>query len=251
MTQEPMAHDNSSAVPAPSNRGFLTTLADIFAAPYTAFQTIREKGMATAMILLTLMLTAGFWIWYFNVVDFDWFVDQTLAMMADNAAPAQLETVRSFMKPTFMTLSTVISVVVLVLAVYLLQAVYFNIISNLGNHKIPFGRWFAFVAWIYAPILLLIPIMVMMVLLSDNGQIMQDQLNPLSFNNLFFHYEAGDKLKGVMDALNPFALWSWVLGIVGYRYWTQSSWVKAGIIASIPQLVVYLFYYLIAPGTAG
>lgn len=251
MTQEHTAHDQSAGVPGSGNRGFLSTLADIIAAPQTAFATIRARGMALPMILLTLALNAGFWIWYFNAVDFAWFVDQTLAVMADNAAPAELETVRAFMKPTFVMLSTVISVVVFMLALYLLQAVYFNIVSNIGNHKIPFGRWFAFVAWINAPSLLLIPIMAMMMLLSDNGQIMQDQLNPLSLNNLYFHFDTGAKLKGVMDGLSPFALWAWALGIAGYRHWTQSGWMKAAVIASIPQIILFLVLYLVAPGNAG
>jgi hypothetical protein len=75
-----------------------------------------------------------------------------------------------------------------------------------------------------------------LILLTDaNDQVSQSELQALSVCGLL-GLDSGSQM---LQQFNVTQLWSVVLSVIGFQQWTQSSWLKATVIASAPTVLIY------------
>jgi len=189
------------------------------------------------MVLALLMLSNCILVlWYFNIVDFPWMVEQTFAAIGD---VAQREQARKMVTKTMMLTGTMAGAVVGVPVLLAVMALYFALIGKVMNKDITFEKGFALSAWASVPSLILLPLGALQILLSTNGQLSLSQLNPLSLNQLFFQYDLTHPLASLLDAVNVTNLWSVFLLVIGFETWVKVKRATAIKVVVLPVAAVY------------
>jgi len=176
--------------------------------------------------------------WYFlGFVDYAWLQERMLDAVADPAEREQAA--KMAMSQQAMGLVSVIGAVVAMLAGFALYGLYFLVVAKIRNQDFGFRHGFALSAWASVPSLLLLPLGAMQILLSTDGRLPYEALNPTSLNQLLFHFEETHPLAGLLESLSIPAIWSIALLVIGYRAWTGSSRGTALRIVLPPHVVVY------------
>lgn len=218
--------------------GLVNTAINILTSPSEAFAEIQQRPSKLFPLTLIVVSTAAVMYWYFTIVDFDWYIDDTLAVA--NLNGAELEAAREQMaamsQSTFKLISTSASVIGL-LFVYILQAGYLSLTSALSGSGQKFGNWFSLVLWTGLPYMLSIAGMIATLLLSPNGQLSSYQLDPLTLANLGMQ-SSNESLTTLFNMLNLTMLWSLSLTVMGYRQWLDCSLVKAMAVVLAPYLLI-------------
>ena len=230
-----MTTDIKQESPAVSASPF-GTLMQMFSEPSKAFATIKTKGMAWFPLILIILGMVGLYFYYFKAVDFAWMLDRTLAANPNKEAR---EMAAKVMTRDMMLYSTVGGTVIMMPLMFSIMALYYLIVAKIKKLNIGFGQWFTFVAWSSVPMLVLIPLGIMQIMLSHQGQLGLEQLNPTSLNQLIFHIEPGQKWQALLDAINLPMIWTMILSVIGYQVWTKSTRASAIIVVLIPSAVIF------------
>ncbi len=236
---------SESEVKAPT--GNLSILTNIFTAPANAMTQVQERYSVAFPLLLTLVLSSVIWIAYYQMIDYQWFVDYSVEASAGDLSKAEQDQVRKgmeMMSPSIMAGSTAVFVAIFMALVYVVQAVYFLIVSNVNGDGYQFKQWLSFVSWASMPILLAILAMFVMLLTSANGQIAPDDLNPLSLNALFFGLDGSKGLGKLLASIHLAQIWSIAVMVIGYQIWTKKSAVASALIVASPYVLIYLGWFL-------
>ena len=147
----------SDSVSANSGRESpLTTSINILTSPSEAFQTLEKNPTKLFPLALVMISTTLALFWYFSVVDFDWYVDDTLSQMT-NMSDEQLEGAREqmlSMSPTMFRMFGLLGSTVGLLVLYVLQSGYLSMASALNGDKYRFSHWFSLICWTSLPSLL-------------------------------------------------------------------------------------------------
>jgi len=241
-----MTEIDSDTLPA-NTTSPVTIAINILSAPSEAFRALDLRPTKLVPLALILVSSAVVLFWYFSIIDFDWYVDDTLAANP-NMSAEQLEAARESMLSMSQSTFRIIGIAgstVSVLLLYLLQAGYLSMASALIGDKYRFSHWFSLICWTNLPYLLVIIGMVVTILLSPNGQISAYDLNPLTLANLGL--QAGDSpLQSLFRLVSLNMLWSLGLVVMGYKQWVQSSWVKAAAVVLAPYLLILGIWAFIA-----
>lgn len=231
----------SDSVSANSGRESpLTTSINILTSPSEAFQTLEKNPTKLFPLALVMISTTLALFWYFSVVDFDWYVDDTLSQMT-NMSDEQLEGAREqmlSMSPTMFRMFGLLGSTVGLLVLYVLQSGYLSMASALNGDKYRFSHWFSLICWTSLPSLLGVVGMVVTILLSPNGQISAYDLNPLTLANLGMTSDNGS-VQTIMNSLNLLMFWSIGLTVMAYKQWVQASWFKTLSIVLGPYLLIF------------
>ena len=242
MTDAPQLNDTGSpeALPAAPVAGPLTTAINIFAAPTEAFDALHIRPSIAFPLLLSIIGTMAIYFWYFQVVDYDWYVDDIISRMG-NASAAQQEQIRDAMNlqsQTVMTVTSTIGGAISLLVIYALQAGYLALVSALEGTGVRFRQWFSLVSWTSLPYLLVLLVMAVNIILNPNGQLSIYEANSLSLASLGF--SGGDSLilSGILDGINLPMFWSVALTAMGYHRWLNCSWTKSLAVVLAPYAVI-------------
>lgn len=210
--------------------------------PTRTFQQLeaRPKGWFPMLVLMATSCTLM--LWYFSVVDFSWLVDQ---MTAGMKSADEREQAAKYMTKGVMQWSTIGSTLVIFPLLFALQGVYFMIASKALSHGISFGKGFALATWSSVPGILMLPLGAMQILMASNGQLSLSELNPISLNQLLFHYDMAHPLSGLMDSLALTSFWSMFLMVVGLEVWARLKRSTAILVVLVPHVLIYgaLFAY--------
>jgi Yip1 domain len=219
--------------------GMFDIAINILTSPAEAFEELKLRPSKLFPLLAIVLSTAFVMFWYFTIVDFDWYIDDTLSMrdLTEEQLEAAREQMNSMSRPTFRLISTIASVVGL-LFVYILQAGYFSLTSALSGSGQKFSHWFSLVLWTGLPYLLSVVGMVVTILLSSNGQLSAYDLDPLTLANLGMQ-SSNDSLMTVFRSLSLTMLWGLSLTVMGYRHWLDCSLIKALAIVLAPYLLIF------------
>jgi len=239
--------DNSDTAPKTNTASSIAIAINILTAPSEAFRALELKPTKLFPLALVLVSSVIILFWYFTIIDFDWYVDDTLAANP-NLTAEQLETARERM--TSMSQSTfrmfgMAGSVVSVLVLYLVQSVYLSMVSALSGDKYRFSHWFSLICWTNLPYLLVVIGMGVTILLSPNGQISAYDLNPLTLANLGMN-ATGSPLQSLFRVVSLNMIWSLCLVVMGYRQWVQSGWIKAIAVVLTPYLLILGIWAYIA-----
>ncbi len=229
----------------------ITTFGQVFTDPAKAFESLYERSNPLLPLLLMILGTAALMAWYYHVVDMSWLVEQMLSASPQASDPAARAAMEKFMTPTTMTVTTVVSVAIMIPLIMLLSAVYFLLSAKVIGSDIGFGKWFSFAAWAGVPTLLTIPAGVVVILMASNGQLGQNEVNPLSLNQLFFHLPMGHRWASLLDAIHLPMLWAIFVSAVGYRVWTKKSAATSWTVVLLPYVLIFGIWALVLAFTGG
>ncbi|MGB9430089.1 MAG: YIP1 family protein [Gammaproteobacteria bacterium] len=221
-------------------------LGNIFVEPKKALQDIRPHGgWAWYPLVITLILTTAMSAWYFSTVDISWLADQTLAPLASKYSSDQLDAMRGgFTRNRFLFGATVGGTIV-ILFIYLLQALYFFLVSKLGGfEEQSYGKWFSFTVWTSFP-MVLSTIATGIAYLFASHQTSYYALDVTSLNTLLFHLPMSHPLMGVAASVRLTWFWTLALMVLGFALWTRKSLGKSALIVLIPWVLIYVLWIVI------
>ncbi len=234
-----MTDSEHSQAPNTEPVGYLATAVNILTSPIEAFDELNQRPSKLFPLALIMISTMAVMFWYFSIVDFDWYIDDSLsgANLSEEQLEAMRENMQSMSQSTFKMIG-VLSGGVGVLFIYLLQSGYLSMASALNGDRFKFRHWFSLVIWAGLPSLLSVIGMAVNIILSPNGQLSVYQLNPLTLSNLGMQFDIGF-LTTVMNSLDLTMIWSVTLVVMAYKHWLNSSISKALAIVLTPYLLIF------------
>lgn len=216
-------------------------MVDIVASPAKALDEIKlHTSWLWWPLLITIVLACGLFAYYYNWVDFEWLVEETIRQVPAENRAESADAIRNFMSPKSSMVTTLIAVVVMTFLIYLLEAVYFHLANKITTgSEIGFGQWFSFATWtafvgVFATLAAFV-----LVFTAGSNQISAESLQVLSINNLLLHAQAGDPWFRWGSSLSLINFWMLVLMTIGYARWTGASMVKSAIIACLPWVLIF------------
>lgn len=216
-------------------------MVDIVAAPGKAFEEVRQHtAWLWWPLLISILLTAAMFVYYYNWVDFAWVVDETIRRLpAENRSESE-GMIRQFMQPGRTMWITVIGVVVISPVIYIVQALYLHLANKLvAGSDIGFGSWFSFTAWAYFVSVFGALAGFVAMLMADNNQLMQEALAVLSLNALLVHASYDEPWFTWANSLTLINFWTIALIAVGFARWTGSGGLKSAIVAALPFVLIF------------
>lgn len=224
----------------PSAVSMFTIALNILTSPSEAFTELQQRPSKLTPLALIVLSTACVMYWYFGIVDFDWFVDDSLSArdLTEEQREAAREQMTSMSLSSFRLISTLASAFG-ILFFYVLQAGYLSLTSALSGSGQKFSHWFSLVLWTGLPSLLSIVGMIVTILLSPNGQISATDLDPLTLANLGMQSSNGS-LMLVFQSISLTMLWGLSLVVMGYKQWLDCGLIKAVTVVLAPYLVIML-----------
>lgn len=231
----------SKTADAPDGSPF-SALITMFYEPGKTFSALEPRKAGWLPMILIMLSSLIISTWYFSVVDFDWLVDQMVATM-----PAtQVEATKAFMSKTMMLTFSILGTLVMLPGLLALTALYFLIVSKMIKKPVDFNTAFSLTAWGSLPLLLTFPLGAIQILMMTNGQMTFSELNPLSLNQLFFHYEMSHKMASVLDSLSVFTVWNIVLTVIGFEIWAKVKRSTAVMVVLAPYVTIYALWFAFA-----
>ena len=216
----------------------INTAINIIVSPSEAFAELQQRPSKLFPLALIVLSTMAVMFWYFSIVDFEWFIDDTLA--GANIDGEQLEAAReqmASMSQTTFKMYGVLGGAIGIPIIYVLQAGYLSLASALTGSGQKFSHWFSLVLWTGLPYMLSVVGMVATILLSPNGQLSTYDLDPLTLSNLGMQSSNGS-ITTIFNSINLPMLWGMVLTVLGYRQWLDCSLVKAMAVVLAPYLLI-------------
>ena len=190
--------------------------------------------------LITIVVTCAAFGYYYSWVDFDWLVEETIRNLPAESRAEAAPGVRSFMSPTSSIAITVASIIFVTFLFYAIFAAYYHLVAKMTSEaEVKYGQWFSLQAWAGFPGILTGIAIFVVIILADSNQLGQEQLTPLSLNQLFIGAEPGDDWFNWGNSTNLLQLWTTGLAGLGFARWTGSSIAKGMIVAFIPLVLIY------------
>lgn len=223
------------------NYSVFNAMVDIIAAPGKALVEIREHtAWLWWPLLLSLVVGIGATAYYIAWVDFDWLIEDTVRSLGPDAPPEAADQIRSFMSPAKSIAFGAAGIVAFTAVIYLAQSVYLHLATKLASDaEIRFGQWFAFSAWTGFVGIFNSLLVFGVVLTADSNQLPQQELMPLSMNQLFIHAAPGEPWFTWGNSLSLANLWIFALMCLGYARWTGASMMKSAIVVLLPWVALF------------
>jgi hypothetical protein len=215
--------------------GPIKTLLTMFATPEKSFEAIRNRSMVALPLTFSIVSAVFILYWYYEIVNFDWFQDNMTATVSD---PTARDMAKKIMTKNMLSTVSAAGIFFGIPLMYAGMALYFLLISKIKNISASFGQWFAFVAWASVPSLLSLPLGAMQILLSQDGMLTPEQLNPTSVNQIFFHFPVGHPWQVFLDSANVLNVWSAVLMVIGLQVWTKQSRTRSVVVVLAPYTII-------------
>ncbi|MBB2487493.1 YIP1 family protein [Mitsuaria sp. WAJ17] len=202
--------------------------------PELAFTSLRAQPRFAFPLLLLVGLTLASIGAYFSQVDLAWLQTQLLAPAGDKAQegmPAlSLQT---------LAITSVVGALIALVGGRLMEGGYYFLAGRATRIEFPFSQWLALACWASLPLLLLPLLSMGMLVVYPSGQVLQEQLNALSLNELFFHAPQDSPWYVLLNSLSVLHPWSWWLSAVGVKTWSGRGWAFSLAFALAPWLLVY------------
>ena len=212
--------------------------------PRKAFEEIAQRPRFWFPLLLVLVCTAGLTMWYYAVVDVQWFMDQSLRSgpLAGRLTAEQIEETLARSSRSALMVQTVIVLPIFVVLFRLLEATYYLLVAKITNLPRGFRQWLALACWTSLPGVLAIVPAALVLTGASNAQLPQEELQPLSLNALFFHREVGERGYTILTYVGLLGLAGVFLAVLGVKQWSGRSWLYSTLFAALPVLLLVAFY---------
>jgi len=212
--------------------------------PRKAFDEIAQRPRFWFPLVLVAICTAGLTMWYYAVVDIQWFMDQQLRSgpLAGRLTAEQIEQAISRSSRGALMAQTAIAVPIFLVLFRLIEAAYYLLVGKITNVQRSFRHWFALACWTGLPGVLAIVPAALALMGVSNAQLPQEQLQPLSLNALIFHREVGEKGYTLLTYVSLLTLAGVFLAALGVKHWSGRSWLFSTLFAALPLLLLVGFF---------
>ena len=222
---------------------------DIFVRPSEVFKalSIKDNWSWFPFILVAVISCLPAYL-YFSVVDYTWYVDAQLSVLAPNASPAELDMQRSYMGSAQSAQSSTLYLTpVMLILVSAISALYYTVVTRNDEKSIhSFMDWYGVQWWTMMPYIIGAVVSLAILVMTDAGS----ELSPAVMAPLSLSFVLGLDITNpwlsVMNEIRIDRIWGIVLGASCLQQWTNFSRNKAYIVAAIPSLVVIGFLSLLA-----
>jgi hypothetical protein len=224
-------------------------LVNIFTSPTAAFTALKERPSPWLPLLIVLLTYAAVSYLYLQVVDLPWMLDRQLSQGGNLTDEQRTQAVDAALQisPTVYGVIGAVTTPLSILIVYALIALYFTGVSFATNDGVKYGQWFAMISWSVMPVIFGLAASFVNLLVSDARFLPQEQLNPLSFGNLFALNSDGAPLsQRILLSLDVTTLWAVVLQVIGYQVFSQRSIVRAAVVVLGPMAAIVLVSAIVA-----
>lgn len=209
--------------------------------PEQAFASLRAQPRYTFPLLLLSTVTLLAICIYFSQVDLQWLQSQLLT-----PAQGKPEEATPVLSPQMLIVTSVIGALVALVGGRLLEGGYYFLAGRLTQLDYSFNQWLALACWASLPLLLLPLMSLGMLGLYPSGQMLQEELNALSLNELFFQVPAQDPWYVLLNSLSVLHPWSWWLSAVGVKTWSGRGWGFSTAFTLAPWVLMYGIWAMMA-----
>ncbi|MCG8413496.1 MAG: YIP1 family protein [Pseudomonadales bacterium] len=229
-------HEEPSIEVAPMSKPNLAL--NLLTAPAEAFTEIARRPSKLFPLLLIISCNALVLLWYFNIVDYDWYIDDVLSgsSLNETEMAEAREAMQSMSRTTMMSFA-MLGGAIGVSVIFLLQATYLSLVSALRGDDYKFSHWFSLTCWAGLPFLLSTIGMAVTILLSPTGQLSVYDLDPLALRNLGM-VSSNDSVQSLYNSISLSMVWSAVLILLAYRQWLSASWLRSAAVVATPYLLI-------------
>ena len=226
---------------AAGSYSMFNAMVDIVAAPGKALDEIKSHtAWLWWPLLISILLASGLMLYYYNWVDFEWLVEETIRQVPAEDRAEAAGPIRQFMSVGTTSWTSVAAIALVSLVIYTLQATYLHLANKLTTGaEIGFGQWFSFSVWtafvgVFGTLAAFV-----VIFMADSNQLAGEKLQVLSMNSLFIHASPGDPLFTWGNSLSLVNFWMLFLMSIGYARWTGAAIVKSTIIAVLPWALIF------------
>lgn len=183
------------------------------------------------------------WLYYQNV-DSEWLVQQMVAAN-ESLTPEQRHQQQQVLTGDMMMYGAIGGMLIGMPIILAIFALYYFLVGKIIGTEQRFGQWYGFVCWTSIPVLISFLISILLIVLSDDGQISVDVLQPTSINYLLTNLPMGHPWQGIASQVSLLLLWQLFIGVVGYKVWTERSTATSTIIVTLPTVLIYGIWALV------
>ncbi|MFV1983821.1 MAG: YIP1 family protein [Thiohalomonadales bacterium] len=231
-----------------TQNAFISNFINIYVSPSETFYAIKNRPSFLYPLILLIFGSAIILLSYYSLVDFEWMNEQIILMSGTDLSTEEKEQMRdglAMMSPLVQGIVTIIGASIGLVIYILLLSLYLLLVSMIISDDNSYKNWFSVVCWSFMPMLFTVLASGINISLMSNNQFRLDELNPLSFNNLFFRLDFDSAIKPLLDSLDLTLIWVMVLLVIGYQKITNKSWLTSTIIVLLPYTLVYGIWFII------
>jgi hypothetical protein len=215
-------------------------LIDIFLQPNHVFASLRSRPQPLLPIAFLILASTSGTALYFDRVDLDWFMEQSILQSDPDISDEQLARIRESAGPGVAVrwaapLASAFGLGV----VFSLLAVYYWIAAKFTSVGLSYKESLALVGWSSMPTLIN-SILILIGVLGMTPQTPIESLSLTTVDPLLLQLPAGHPWKPLAGSLTFLAVWTTYLGALGWRELSASrTWGTPILIAALPSILVF------------
>jgi hypothetical protein len=215
----------------------LRTFSQTFLEPSKAYEAIFQKHSLWFPMVAITLASLIFMMVYATGVDPVWFLDDMINITLQQTPDADV----SMMKGEgvfYAMIGGLFGAVVLgIPLMFVLQALYFFLVSKFSSKEMTFVSALALVAWASLP-LIVDTLAALSNFLTSDGQVGMADINILSLSSML-GLTVADPWFTLASKFTVGTIWSWGLMTIGYKQFAKISTGKAALTVLAPYVVMY------------
>ncbi|TRY29361.1 YIP1 family protein [Aliiglaciecola sp. M165] len=218
----------------------------IFLKPSLVFDTINQKDNWSWIPFLFSMAFVFIPVfWYFNFVDFDWYVDFVINASAGDLSPAEQDNMRALMNQSVLMYGSLTFIVIYQLGINALLAIYLHLATKSDENNLNgFTDWYGFTWWVTLPSVISFIASVLVIAFAASNQISLAAVNPLALSYWLGLDDTSDWF-GITNMVRPDFFLSLYLIAVGVSRWTSFESKKVYAVTLTPFAIIFTLWTLL------
>lgn len=219
---------------------------DIILKPNGVFAVLRttDNWSWIPFILVTIATLAPVYS-YFHSVDLHWYTELMIQSSAANISPAEQQFLRNSMTKTNLLWSTSIATFFSLIVGNAILALYLSICAKADEECVQgFTDWYGLTWWINLPSVLFNLLALMLILVSQGGQMTPVVMNPASLAYLLSVSEQSPWYN-LCQTIRLENMWMIYLIAVAVGQWTNLSKNRCYLIAILPFALIWLIWAML------
>lgn len=194
----------------------------------------RHVASHTVVALSVLLISLStLYVSYFFLVDFDWLKNHLVLQLSPNRRAIAVE----ILSPRILAISAAAGQVMKTTAWILLCSFYFNVIGRVYRVDRNYMDWIYFTSASYLPLILMLPLGVAAVMLTQGSRLLPDQLDTTSINFLTPGL-CSQRWAGICSRISILQLWPLAIQAIGLTAWLNIGAKRALIFAAAPSMML-------------
>lgn len=176
--------------------------------------------------------------YYFQMIDFDWYVNMLLGTQGD-MSPAEEDFFRNSMNPDAMLPATIATIIIGFVVITAVMAFYLSKITQIDEENtMTFGDWYGFMWWASLPLVVTSIASLLIMLIAGHPEMEPTALNPFNLTFLLGMDMNSDWFT-LTQNISIDNFWCMYLIAVGVSQWTNLTSKQCYMIACAPYAIIW------------